>query len=54
MNEHTISTDVLVIGAGIAGILAAIKAREQGSDVILLTKESVKFVNMEPPGEESR
>lgn len=31
-------TDVLVIGGGIAGCFAAIKAREQGADVILVDK----------------
>lgn len=34
-----ISTDVLVIGAGGAGLRAAIEAKEQGVDVLLLGKE---------------
>jgi succinate dehydrogenase/fumarate reductase flavoprotein subunit len=36
--EKVIETDVLVIGGGIAGFFAAIKAREQGVDVILVDK----------------
>jgi len=38
MHEDIITTDVLVIGAGIAGAFAAIRAKEQGADVVLLTK----------------
>lgn len=36
--DNTIETDVLVIGGGIAGCFAAIKAREQGARVILVDK----------------
>jgi succinate dehydrogenase/fumarate reductase flavoprotein subunit len=36
--ENVIETDVLVIGGGIAGCFAAVKAREQGLDVILVDK----------------
>jgi succinate dehydrogenase/fumarate reductase flavoprotein subunit len=36
--EKTIETDVLVIGGGIAGCFAAIKAKEKGADVILVDK----------------
>ncbi len=36
--EKIIDTDVLVIGGGMAGCFAAIKAREQGVDVILVDK----------------
>jgi succinate dehydrogenase/fumarate reductase flavoprotein subunit len=35
-NERYITTDVLVIGGGMAGMFAAIKAKEQGLDVTLL------------------
>ena len=35
---HTISTDVLVIGGGIAGLTAAIRTKELGADVILACK----------------
>ncbi len=38
MNETILTTDVLVIGAGGAGFRAAIAAREQGVDSILLSK----------------
>jgi len=36
--EHRIETDILVIGGGIAGCFAAIKASEQGAKVILVDK----------------
>jgi succinate dehydrogenase/fumarate reductase flavoprotein subunit len=36
--EKHLSTDLLVIGGGMAGLFAAIKAREQGLDVILTDK----------------
>ncbi len=36
--ENMIETDVLVIGGGIAGCFAAIKAREQGLDVTIVDK----------------
>jgi len=36
--EHTVETDVLVIGGGMAGCFAAIKAREQGASVVLVDK----------------
>jgi len=39
--ETTIETDVLVIGGGIAGCFAALKAKDQGLDVILVDKASV-------------
>jgi len=35
--ENRLETDVLVIGGGIAGCFAAIKASEQGAKVILVT-----------------
>lgn len=38
MDRDVISTDVLVIGGGIAGIFAAVRAKEQGVDVLLLNK----------------
>ena len=37
-DEEHLRTDVLVIGGGMAGLFAAIKAREQGLDVILTDK----------------
>ena len=36
--ERVIETDVLVIGGGMAGIFAAIKAKERGLDVSLADK----------------
>ena len=36
--EKTVETDVLVIGGGIAGCFAAIKARERGARVVLVDK----------------
>ena len=41
VTEKHLKTDVLVIGAGMAGMFAAIKAREQGLDVILSDKAYV-------------
>ncbi len=38
MIHQTIETDVLVVGGGMAGCYAAIKAREQGAGVILVDK----------------
>ena len=37
-NERFITTDVLIVGAGMAGFFAAIKARERGSDVTIVDK----------------
>jgi len=39
--ETVIETDVLVIGGGIAGIFAAVKARELGVDVTLVSKGNI-------------
>jgi succinate dehydrogenase/fumarate reductase flavoprotein subunit len=36
--EKVIETDVLVVGGGLAGVFAAIKAKEQGMDVTLVDK----------------
>jgi succinate dehydrogenase/fumarate reductase flavoprotein subunit len=38
--DTNVSTDVLIIGGGMAGICAAIKAKEQGVDVTLVEKGS--------------
>ena len=35
---NVFETDILIIGGGIAGCFAAIKAREQGLDVIIVDK----------------
>ncbi|MBR3400904.1 MAG: FAD-binding protein [Parasporobacterium sp.] len=39
--EHTMNSDILIIGGGIAGLFSAIKAREAGADVILTDKNYV-------------
>jgi quinone-modifying oxidoreductase subunit QmoA len=39
MLESTISSDILVVGAGIAGITAAVEAAETGMSVVLLEKK---------------
>jgi succinate dehydrogenase/fumarate reductase flavoprotein subunit len=36
--ENVLETDVLVVGGGMAGCFAAIKAREQGAEVVLVDK----------------
>ena len=38
MKEHVVETDVLVIGGGMAGVFAAVKAREEGAVVTLVDK----------------
>ena len=38
LSENEIKTDVLVIGGGMSGLFAAIKAREEGADVTLVEK----------------
>lgn len=40
MSMHTVSTDVLVIGGGPAGLAAAIAAKQNGADVLLLEREA--------------
>jgi succinate dehydrogenase/fumarate reductase flavoprotein subunit len=40
-SENRIKTDVLVIGGGMAGLFAAIKAKEEGADVTLVDKNYV-------------
>ena len=46
--HEEITTDVLVIGGGIAGIFAAIKAKEQGADVVLADKGTVGKSGLSP------
>ena len=38
VNQEIIETDVLVIGGGVAGTFAAVKAKEKGVDVVLVDK----------------
>ena len=35
MKTERVETDVLVVGGGIAGLMAAIRARETGADVVV-------------------
>ena len=39
----TINADVIVIGSGIAGLTAALSARDKGLSVLLLTKDVYDF-----------
>jgi succinate dehydrogenase/fumarate reductase flavoprotein subunit len=43
-------TDVLVIGGGMAGLPAALKAKEHGVDVLIVDKAYVGFAGMAPRG----
>ena len=38
MSENLITSDLLIVGAGIAGITAAVEAAETGINVILVEK----------------
>ncbi len=38
LKQESLVTDILVIGSGIAGMIAAIEARKSGAEVVLLTK----------------
>lgn len=46
--ENLVETDVLVIGGGLAGCFAAIKAKEQGADVVLVDKGYVSKTGGSP------
>jgi succinate dehydrogenase/fumarate reductase flavoprotein subunit len=48
MNEQIHETDVLVVGGGMAGLFASIKAKEQGLDVILVDKGYVGNAGQSP------
>ena len=43
-SENVVEADILVVGGGMAGTFAAIKAREQGLDVILVDKGYVSKI----------
>ena len=47
-SENIVETDVLVIGGGIAGCFAAVKAREHGDDVTLVEKGHVSRSGQTP------
>ncbi|MBI2866341.1 MAG: FAD-dependent oxidoreductase [Chloroflexi bacterium] len=42
MADKVVTTDVLVLGGGLAGCMAAIRAREQGAKVTLVDKAAIK------------
>ena len=44
-DQNQIRADVLVIGGGGAGLLAAIRARDEGADVLLVSKSRVGYAN---------
>jgi succinate dehydrogenase/fumarate reductase flavoprotein subunit len=46
----TLTTDVLVLGAGGAGICAALKARESGADVLMIDKCGIGYCGQVPIG----
>ena len=48
VNQEIMETDVLVIGGGIAGVFAAIRAKEQGVDVILAEKGTIGKSGLSP------
>ena len=43
MKTETVETDVLCIGGGIAGLMAAIRARELGAKVVVAEKGATKY-----------
>ena len=48
VNQEIIETDVLVIGGGIAGVFAAIRAKEQGVDVTIAEKGTIGKSGLSP------
>ena len=48
--EETVTTDLLVIGAGFAGCFAAIRARELGVDVVMVEQLKSGFSGMSGVG----
>lgn len=47
-NKKIITTDVLVVGGGIAGVFAAVYAKAQGAEVTLVDKGKVGFSGLTP------
>ncbi|MBW1913772.1 MAG: FAD-binding protein [Deltaproteobacteria bacterium] len=48
MNQEIVETDVLIIGGGVAGTFAALKAKKEGVDVTLADKGTVGKSGMSP------
>ncbi|NDY74163.1 succinate dehydrogenase/fumarate reductase flavoprotein subunit [Desulfobacter hydrogenophilus] len=48
MGQEIVETDVLIIGGGIAGIFAALKAKDQGLDVTIADKGTVGRSGLSP------
>jgi len=44
--DKPIETDVLVVGGGIGGLMAAINAAEQGAKVIIAEKANKSLLNI--------
>lgn len=47
-NIETIACDILIIGGGISGLTASIKARERGADVLVVDKGGVGWAGQVP------
>src|SRR5512137_2939476 len=47
-NIETVACDILVIGGGIGGLTAGIKAREQGADVLVVDKGGIGWAGQVP------
>ncbi|MFC2044879.1 FAD-dependent oxidoreductase [Chloroflexota bacterium] len=50
VSEQVLTTDVLVIGAGLAGCFAAIRAKELGADVVMVEQGKSGFSGMSAHG----
>lgn len=50
VTEEVLSTDVLIIGSGIAGCFAAINARQAGVDVMIVEQGEAGYVGRSAPG----
>lgn len=48
MDQEVLVTDVLIIGGGIAGVFAAVQAKEKGVDVVLVDKGTVGKSGLSP------
>ena len=45
---EVVSTDLLIIGGGLAGLVAAIKAKEYSVDVLLVDKQTIGWSGKAP------